>query len=38
MNEIGNNFLFVEAKFMLEIHLRQLGFTYRACSAFPKNK
>ena len=30
MNEI--------VKFMPEMHLRQLGFTYSACSLFKKNK
>ena len=31
MNEIVNNFLLAEDKFMLEMHLRQPGFTYSAC-------
>ena len=28
MNEIVNNFLLARSKFMCEMHLRQLGFTY----------
>ena len=28
MNEILNRFLLAEDKFMLEMHLRQPGFTY----------
>ena len=28
MNEIVNNFLLARSKFMSEMHLRQLGFTY----------
>ena len=36
MNEIGNNFLLVGDKFMFEMHLRQLGFTYSACWPFTK--
>ena len=38
MKEIVNNFLLSEDKFMPEIHLRQSGFTYRACRVFTKNK
>ena len=44
MNEIVNNFLLAEGKFMPEIHLRQptalskWGFTYSACGLFTKNK
>ena len=38
MNEIVNKFLLAGDKFMPEIHLKQLGFTYRACRPFPKNK
>ena len=30
MNEIVNRFLLAGGKFMPEIHLRQLGFTYLA--------
>ena len=37
MNEIINKFLLVGDKFMLEMHLRQLGFTYSACGTFTKN-
>ena len=38
MNEIVNEFLLVGDKFMLEMHLRQRGFTYSACGPFTKNK
>ena len=38
MNEIVNKFLLVEDKFMLEMHLKQLGFTYSACGQYNKNK
>ena len=38
MNEIVNNFLLAEDKFMHEMHLRQLGFTYSTCGPFIKNK
>ena len=38
MNEIANNFLLVGDKFVPEIHLRQLGFTYSAFCLFTKNK
>ena len=38
MNEIVNKFLLAGDKFMLEIHLRQPGFTYSACGPFTKNK
>ena len=38
MNEIVNNFLLVGDTFMLEMHLRQPGFTYSACGPFIKNK
>ena len=38
MNEIVNTFLLVGEKFMPEMHLKQLGFTYSACGAFTKNK
>ena len=38
MNEIVNKFLLVGDKFMPEMHLRQPGFTYRACGPFTKNK
>ena len=38
MNEIVNNFLLAGDKFMLEMYLRQPGFTYNACRPFTKNK
>ena len=38
MNEIVNKFLLVGDKFMLEMHLRQPGFTNSACWPFTKNK
>ena len=38
MNEIGNNVLLVEDKFVPEMHLKQPGFTYSACDQFTKNK
>ena len=38
MNEMINKFLLVGDKFMPEIHLKQPGFTYSACSPFTKNK
>ena len=38
MNEIINKFLLTGDKFMLEMHLRQPGFTYSACGPFTKNK
>ena len=38
MNEISNKFLLAGDKCMSEMHLRQPGFTYRACSPFAKNK
>ena len=31
MNEIRSKFLLARDKFMLEMHLMQLGFTYRGC-------
>ena len=37
MNEIVNKFLLVGEKYMPEIHLKQLGFTYSACGSFAKN-
>ena len=36
MNE--NEFLLVGDKFMLEMHLKQSGFTYSACGPFAENK
>ena len=38
MNEIVNTFLLVGDKFMLEMHLKQPGFTYSACGPYTKNK
>ena len=38
MNQIINKFLLAGDKFMPEMHLRQLGFTYIACGPFTKNK
>ena len=38
MNEIVNNFLLAGDKFMLEMYLRQPGFTYNAYRPFTKNK
>ena len=38
MNEIINKFLLAGDKLILEMHLRQTGFTYSACVPFTKNK
>ena len=38
MNEIVNKVLMVGDKFMSEMHLKQLGFTYSVCGPFTKNK
>ena len=38
MNEVVNTFLLAGDKFMLEIYLKQPGFTYSACGPFTKNK
>ena len=38
MNEIVSKFLLVGDKFMPEMHIKQPGFTYSACSPFTKNK
>ena len=38
MNDIVNNFLLAGDKFVPEMHLKQLGFTYSACDPFTKNK
>ena len=38
MNEIVNKFLLVGDKFLPELHLKQLGFTYSASGPFAKNK
>ena len=38
MNEIVSNLLLAEDKIMLEMRLRQPGFTYSACGPFRKDK
>ena len=38
MNEIVNKFLSAGDKFLLEMNLRQPGFTYGAWEPFTKNK
>ena len=38
MNKIVSKLLLAGDKFMLEMHLKQLGFTYSACGPFTKNK
>ena len=38
MNKIINKFLLAGDKFMLEMHLRQQGFTDSTCGSFTKNK
>ena len=38
MNDIVNKILLAGDKFMSEIHLKQLGFTYSDCGPFTKNK
>ena len=38
MNEVVNRFWLAGDKFMPEMHLRQIGFTYSACGLFTKNK
>ena len=38
MNETVHKFLLAGNKFMLEMHLKQPGFTYSACRPFTKNK
>ena len=38
LNGIINKFLLVGDKFMPEMNLKQLGFTYSACCPFTKNK
>ena len=38
MNEIVNKFLLAGNKFMPEMHLKQLGYTYSAGGPFTKNK
>ena len=37
MKEIVNNFLLPSDKFMPEMHLKQLGFTYSACGPVTKS-
>ena len=37
-NEIFNKYLLAGDKFMPEMHLKQLEFTYSACGPFTKNK
>ena len=37
MNKIINTFLLAGDKFMLQLHLRQPGFTYSTCGPFTKN-
>ena len=38
MNNLINKFLLAGDKFIPEMHLRQLQFTYNACGPFTKNK
>ena len=38
MNEIVNTFLLVGDKFLPEIHLKQLSFSYSACCSITQNK
>ena len=38
MNKINNKFLLAEHRFILGLHLRQLGFTYSACVPFTKHR
>ena len=38
MNEIVNKLLVAGDRFMLEMHLKQLGFTYSGCRLFIKKK
>ena len=38
MNEIVNKFLLAGDTFVLEMHLKQPGFTYGACGPFTKTK
>ena len=38
MNEIGNTFFLAGDKFMPEMQLKQLGFTYGACGPFTETK
>ena len=38
MNDLINKFLLAGETFILEMHLKQPGFTYSACGPFTKNK
>ena len=38
MNDIVNKFLLEGDKYMSEMHLKQLRFTYSACGPFTKNE
>ena len=38
MKKMVNNFLLAGDKFVPEMHLRQLEFTYSSCGPFTKNK
>ena len=38
MNEIVNKYFLARDEFMLEMHLKQPGFTYGACGPFTKKK
>ena len=38
MNETVNKTFLAGDKFILEMHLRQTGFTYSACGPFTKDK
>ena len=37
MNKIINKFLLTGDKFIIELHLKQLRFTYRVCGPFNKH-
>ena len=38
MNEIVNKFLLVGDRFIPEMHIKQPGFTYKACASFTRNR
>ena len=38
MNEIVNKFLLVGDRFIPEMHIKQPGFTYKACVPFTRNR
>ena len=38
MNDLINKFLLAGDRFMPEMHLKQPGFSYKACGAFTKSK